>query len=75
MSVRTWMQMAADPRTVRRALVTAVVVGAVLISINHGPAILAGEVTFGRALQMGLTVLVPYVVSTVSSVATRAERR
>ena len=75
MSLRTWLQMAAHPGTVRRALLTAVVVGAVLISINHGPAIVAGDVTFGRVLQMCLTVVVPYTVSTVSSVATRAERR
>ena len=67
--------MAANPGTVRRALITAVVVGAILICINHGPAILAGDVTLGRVLQMCLTVLVPYAVSTASSVATRAERR
>ena len=75
MSLRTWLQMAAHPGTVRRALITAVVVGAILISINHGPAILAHDVTFGRVLQMCLTVLVPYAVSTVSSVATRREER
>ena len=75
MSLRTWLQMAAHPGTVRRALITAVIVGTLLISINHGPAILAGEVTLERVLQMCLTVLVPYAVSTVSSVATRNERR
>ena len=75
MSARIWLQMAAHPGTVRRARITAVVVGTILISINHGPAILAGEVTAGRVLQMCLTVLVPYAVSTGSSVATRAERK
>ena len=74
MSARTWLQMAAHPGTVRRAIITAVVVGTVLICINHGPALLAGHVTLGRVLQMCLTVLVPYAVSTVSSVATRRER-
>ena len=67
--------MAAHPGTVRRALITAVVVGTILITINHGHAILAGDVTVGRVLQMGLTVLVPYAVSTFSSVATRREER
>ena len=53
---------------VRRALVFAVVVGSVLVVINHGHALLRGEVDAGRGLRMGLTLLVPYVVSTLSSV-------
>ena len=70
-----WFQLAAHPATVRRALITAVIVGIVLIAINHGAAIVSGEVTRGRILQMCLTVLVPYIVSTVSSVSTRRELR
>jgi hypothetical protein len=45
-----------------------VIVGAVLIAINHGDVILRGEVEPGRFLKMALTVLVPYTVSTLSSV-------
>jgi hypothetical protein len=67
------LQLAAHPATVRRALVTALIVGVVLIAINHGPALLSGELTLGRLAQMLLTLLVPYVVSTVSSVSTRRE--
>ncbi len=52
----------------RRALKYAVVVGTVLITINHGGAILAGDVEWSRMAQMGLTTLVPYCVSTLSSV-------
>ena len=59
---------AASPGVVRRALAYAVVVGALLIAINHGDAILAGELDAGRLGKMGLTVLVPYAVSTLSSV-------
>jgi len=44
-------------------------VGPVLIAINHGDAILRGQVDLVCILKMGLTVLVPYVVSTCSSVA------
>ena len=72
-SATEWLQLAAHPATVRRACVTAVIVGGVLIAINHGQAILAGAVTRGRLLQMCLTVIVPYVVSTASSVSTRRE--
>lgn len=63
-----WLRTAAQPPVVRRALGYAVVVGAILIAINHGPALLAGEVTEGQLVSMGLTVLVPYCVSTLSSV-------
>ena len=60
---------------VRRALLFAVVVGVILIAINHGDAILAGTLSRGQLLKMGLTVLVPYTVSTLSSVsALRGQR-
>jgi hypothetical protein len=62
------LRLAFDAGVVRRALAFAVVVGSVLILINHGDAILAGDVGPGRWLKMGLTVLVPYLVSTLSSV-------
>jgi hypothetical protein len=70
-----WFRLAAHPATVRRALVTALIVGIILIAINHGAAILSGQVTRTRIFQMCLTVLVPYIVSTVSSVSTRRELR
>jgi hypothetical protein len=54
---------------VRRALAYAVVVGGILIAINHGDAILAGDVSGARLLKMGLTAMVPYAVSTLSSVS------
>jgi hypothetical protein len=53
---------------VRRALAYAVVVGTVLVTINHGDAILSGEIDGRRLARMGLTVIVPYVVSTLSSI-------
>ena len=63
-----WLRLACDASVVRRALGYAVVVGAILIAVNHGVAILNGDVEMGRLIQMGLTVLVPYLVSTFSSV-------
>ena len=61
-------QLATDTGVVRRALGFAVGVGSVLIAINHGDAIWAGEIESKRWLQIGLTTLVPYCVSTASSV-------
>ncbi len=68
-----WLRLAVRPSVMRRALKFAFVVGCVLISINHGPAIVRGEVTLERILQMCLTVLVPYTVSTLSSVGAMRE--
>jgi hypothetical protein len=69
-------ELARDPAVVRRALVCMAVVGAVLITINHGDAIVRGDITPGRLVQMALTLLVPYCVSTASSVgAMRSARR
>jgi hypothetical protein len=62
------MDLALSPPVVRRALKIAAVVGTVLILINHGDALLKGDVSVGRIFKMGLTVLVPYLVSTISSV-------
>ncbi len=53
---------------VRRAVRVAVVVGTLLVVINHGDALLAGTVDVERLLRIALTYLVPYGVSTYSSV-------
>tara|TARA_R100001198_G_C5215997_1_gene199728 strand:+ start:664 stop:936 length:273 start_codon:yes stop_codon:yes gene_type:complete len=72
----SWFALAIQPTVIRRGLMYAVIVGAILISINHGDAILRGEITQGRILKMALTVMVPYVVSTLSSVgALRTKQR
>ena len=74
--MREWLSVACQRDVVLRACKYAVVVGAVLIGINHGDALLAGELDPRRLLKMGLTLGVPYVVSTLSSVgATLALRR
>ncbi len=66
--MKEFFRLARQPRVVQRALKSAVVVGLVLLAINHGDALLHGEMTRGRWFKMALTVLVPYAVSTVSSV-------
>jgi hypothetical protein len=74
--VREAARLAWSPDVVRRALGYAVVVGAILIAINHGDALLRGDVDAVRGAKMGLTVLVPYLVSTLSSIqALRGTRR
>jgi len=70
-----WLAIACERSTIVRSLKFAIVVGAILITINHGDAILVGDVDSGRLLKMMLTVLVPYLVSTFSSVGARRHIR
>jgi hypothetical protein len=44
-----------------------------LVIINPGQALAAGDWDRGRALQVGLSILVPYCVSTLSSRWARLE--
>jgi hypothetical protein len=61
------------PNVVRRAVKYSVVVGIVLVVINHGDTIFRGEVGSDEAAKMALTFLVPYSVSTLSSVGAMRE--
>jgi hypothetical protein len=67
--MKDWFQFATQRTVVRRAVSCMLVVGTVLIAINHGDAIRHGQITAGRLVQIGLTLLVPYCVSTFSSVS------
>ena len=70
-----WFRLATERSVVIRALKYAVVVGALLIAINHGDAILGGDpLGSDRVLKMALTALVPYLVSTLSSVGAMREQ-
>jgi len=71
----SWLALATSPPVVRRAVLYMVVVGPILISINHGDALVNGAVDTARASKMALTLLVPYCVSTLSTVATMRSLR
>ncbi len=73
--MHAWLAIAREPAVVRRAIRIALVVGTLLILINHGDALLHGALSPLRLGQMVLTVLVPYCVSTVSSVSVIRELR
>jgi len=49
---------------VRRSVRTAVVVGTVLVAVNHGAALAQGEFTAGMLWQIPLNYLVPFSVAT-----------
>jgi hypothetical protein len=66
--VKSFVQTALSGPVVKRAAAYAVVVGSILIGINHGDALLRGDVDGTRAAKMLVTAMVPYLVSTFSSV-------
>jgi hypothetical protein len=70
-----WLRTAVSPMVRRRATRTMLVVGSVLVVINHAEPMLAGDFTHHRFLRILLTLAVPYVVSTVSSVGAILEMR
>ena len=53
------------------ALKMAVIVGGILIAINHYDALLTGEFGDGRLLKMALTPLVPFCVALYSARSAR----
>jgi len=60
---------ARQPEVIRTAMRFALIVGPILVFINHGNAIIGGTMDTTAWLQSALTMLVPYTVSTLSSVS------
>ena len=67
--MRKRIDTARQPEVVRTALRFALIVGPILVFINHGDAIIAGTMDSTAWLKSALTMLVPYTVSTLSSVS------
>jgi len=63
-------KIAMDKKIVQQSFYTALVVGTILISINYLDMILAGVLRSEHYIKMGLTLIVPYMVSTFASVLT-----
>jgi hypothetical protein len=67
--VESFASLALRPDFVRRAVGYGVVVGGLLIAINHGDTLLSGELEGRQWWKIVLTPMVPYCVSTLSSVS------
>ncbi|MDQ6956162.1 MAG: nitrate/nitrite transporter NrtS [Mariprofundaceae bacterium] len=63
------LKIARQPTVVRTATRFALIVGPILVMINHGDTIIAGEMTTIDWIKSALTMLVPYTVSTLSSIS------
>ena len=64
----SWLGTALTEDVVRRSLKVSLLVGSILVAINHGDLLLSGEA--GRELlwKIPMTYCVPYAVSTFASV-------
>ena len=71
---KEWCTLVCRSSVVKRGLKFCLVVGIVLIAINHGDVIMRGELQPINYVKMGLTVIVPYVVSVFSSVGAIIEQ-
>lgn len=69
-----FLWLASWPSVVKRAAKIALIVGVVLAAINHGDKILSGVLSAGDVFKIFLTFLVPYSVSSYSSVLAIRER-
>ena len=64
----SFLSIARRREVTQTAFKVAVVVGTILCVINHSPDMITNQMTVGNGVQIMLTYLVPYCVSTYSSV-------
>ncbi len=67
--MKEWLKIATEKKVVQRACIYSMVVGTILTIINHGPNIIHGRFESEAWIQILLTVMVPYFVTTTSSVS------
>jgi hypothetical protein len=61
--LKAFLETVTDPQAARRSVRVAAVIGTVLFTINHGPALLGGEMRRDRWISAGFTYIVPFLVS------------
>lgn len=73
MNLRRFISFATERSTAWRATRIAVLVGFILVAINQGDKFLSGCLDANCLISSALTFVVPYCVSTVSTVLARAD--
>lgn len=68
-----WLKTACSRPIRKRAFKVAIIVGSILVGINHGDALIQGDVGASQMIKMLLTYFVPYAVSTYSAVGATLE--
>ncbi len=67
--MKNWIETATRPDIVLRGVRVGLIVGTILVAINQGNRLLAGEWSMEIFLKILMTYLVPYCVSTYASVS------
>ncbi len=70
----SFLDIALDRSVVARSTRIALLVGTIIALINHGDKLFTGQIDAMTAFKIGLTYLVPYCVSTYSSVSAVRDR-
>ncbi len=65
--INGWLKIALQKNILMRAIKVALVVGSILMLINHGDVMLSDGLSIKEYIKITLTYLVPYCVSTYSS--------
>tara|TARA_R110001583_G_scaffold106334_1_gene254573 strand:+ start:183 stop:410 length:228 start_codon:yes stop_codon:yes gene_type:complete len=68
-----WLSLAIEINTLKRSITVAIIVGTILMFINHGDIIFSGEIEQRHMLKIMFTYLIPYLVSTYSSVESKLD--
>jgi len=66
-----WLSIAFEASILKRSVMVSAFVGTILMIINHGDVILAGNLTMTHIFKIILTYVVPFLVSTYSSVESK----
>ena len=67
-SIEQYLSLAFAPSIVKRGLMFSVVVGSILVLINHGDRLNPEDLETIPIYKVSLTYLVPYIVSSLSSI-------
>jgi len=73
--MKEWLAIAFSREVVFRGLKVGLVVGTILVAINHGDAIISGNLDAAAAWKILMTYLVPYCVSTYAGVSATITQR
>jgi hypothetical protein len=73
-AVKAYLRCLFNPKFVPTALRVAVIVGSLLFLINHGAALLRGEMNRERWTAVGLSYVMPYLVNIHGQYAQRSRK-
>ncbi len=66
--MKSWVQAALSPAVVRRSTKVSLIVGTILVAINHGDLLFSGAAGSTLFWKIPMTFCVPYAVSTYAAV-------